>query len=176
MQHGRLQSFVLLILSLANTPVVADTSSHPNMRIAWPQHWDLQLPERQGPALHLRARERLDGMIVQTLDITLIDTRAAQKPITQDSIEQLARSLRDASLSTSIEKNIPLQEFSSHRGYYFVASDAHFVAAKAGAYRQMLEGVMLVRGYLVNFTLLSNDAFSVNTQAMVDALGELKIE
>ena len=98
-----------------------------------------------------------------------------QKPITSESIKDLAGKLRDASLSTSIEKSIPLREFSNHRGYYFVASDAHFIGAKVNSFKQIIEGAMYESECLVNFTLLTNDASSVNAQQIVNALSELQL-
>jgi hypothetical protein len=146
-----------------------------DLTIIWPEHWEYRPPQRQGPAIHLRAREQKGGTTTQTLDITVVDTRAAQKPITSESIKALAGTLRDASLPTSIEKNIPLREFPNHRGYYFVASDAHFIGAKVNSFKQTLEGAMYESECLVNFTLLTNDTSSVDAQQIVNALSELKL-
>jgi hypothetical protein len=140
------------------------------LQITWPAHWEFRTPQRQGPAIHLQAREQKDGLTIQMLDLTLIDTRPAQKPITTESIKDLASKLRDAALSTAVEKSAPLQEFSDHRGYYFVLSEAHFVAAKKNSFRQIIEGVIFDQNYLMNFTLLTNDAASADAKQIVGAL------
>jgi len=145
------------------------------LRGDWPAHWEYRQMQRQGPAIHLQAREQKDGQTLQTLDITAIDTHTAQKPITIASINDLACKLRDAALSTSIEKRIPMQEFSNHRGYFFLASDARFIAAKKNSFKQMIEGVMLHQNYLINFTLLTNDAAGSGAKQIMEALSEMKI-
>jgi hypothetical protein len=164
LRHGALVGLLL--------PAVAWSQ---DLTIVWPEHWEYRSPRRQGPAIHLQAREQNDGVTLETLDVTIIDARSAQKPITSESIKALASKLRDASLSTSIEKSIPLREFPNHRGYYFVASDAHLIGAAVGSFKQMIEGVMYESECLVNFTLLTNDASSVDAQGIVNALSELKL-
>jgi hypothetical protein len=175
MRHGSLRLFLALALFVAPYALSAATAQQ-ILRITWPEHWEYREPQRQGPAIHLQAREQNDGVTLQMLDVTAIDTSSASKPITRDSIKELAGNLRDGSLKTSIEKSIPLREFSSHRGYYFVASDSRFVAAKKNSFKQMIEGVIFDRGALINFTLLTNDASSSNTQLIIGALSKLKVE
>ncbi len=176
MKHGSFRSFVSFALFFFACSALASEPASPLLRIDWPEHWEIREPQRQGPAVHVQARERIDGATMQILDVTIIDTHAAQKPITRDSIKELASELRDAALSTAIEKTIPLRDFANGRGYYFVASDARFVAARANSFRQIIEGVMLDEGYLLNFTLLTNDAEDAATRAMLDALASVSVE
>ncbi|MFL6619559.1 MAG: hypothetical protein ACJ8MH_13215, partial [Povalibacter sp.] len=61
-------------------------------------------------------------------------------------------------------------------GYYFVATDRHSSNALIGNLRQLVEGVMLQSGYLINFTLRTNDADSPETKEMISALAEMRIE
>jgi hypothetical protein len=176
MKQGRFHLFFGLYLALcANIALGWDTTQQA-LQIAWPPHWQYRAPQRQGPAIHLQAREQNDGITQQTLDITVVDTRSAQKTITSESIKDLAGKLRDATLSTSVETSIPLHEFGNHRGYYFVASDAHFIAAKKDSFKQMVEGVVLLDKDLVNFTLLTNEAAADNARSIVAALGDMQID
>jgi hypothetical protein len=175
MKHGSFRLSVSFISLFLACSAIAAESASPRLRIRWPEHWEYREPQRQGPAVHFQARERIDGAITQTLDVTIIDTRAAQKPITRESIKDLATKLRDATLPTAIEKTIPLREFTNGCGYYFVASDAHFVAARANSFKPMIEGVLLDEGYLLNFTLLTNGAARKDALAILTAIGNSEI-
>ena len=175
MKHGCSHLCLLLASTWIASVAFGSDSWQEVLRIAWPPHWEYRPLQRQGPAIHLQAREQSGELTLQRLDVTVVDARSAQKPITSESIKDLAGKLRDASLSTSIEKSIPLREFSNHRGYYFVASDAHFIGAKVNSFKQIIEGAMYESECLVNFTLLTNDASSVNAQQIVNALSELQL-
>jgi hypothetical protein len=167
--------FIALLLAIA-TMFVAISASAQDLTIPWPAHWEYRESQRQGPAVHLQAREQINGETLQGLEITAIDVRAAQKPITRESVQDLASRLRDAASATAIEKKIPLRQFPNDRGYYFIASDRRFVAAKINSFKQMIEGVMLDDRYLINFTLLTNDAENEDARLIVNAIGASKIE
>jgi len=89
-----------------------------------------------------------------------------------EALRQLASGLRDATLKTAQEKEIPLQTFSTVQGYYYRATDKN---PKPGEFTQMIEGVVIDHGYLINFTLLTNDAKGKDAQAMITALDKLSI-
>ena len=76
--------------------------------------------------------------------------------------------LRDVTLKTAKEKEIPLQKFTVAQGYYYTATDKN---PKPGEFTQLVEGVLVNQGYLINFTLLTNDAASPTAKAMIAALG-----
>jgi hypothetical protein len=174
MKHGRFHFALLFAAALWSCCAFASEPAQ-LLRISWPAHWEYREPQRQGPAVHLQAREQLNGQTTQRLEITAIDVHAAQKPITRESIQELASRLRDAALATATEKQIPLRQFANDRGYYFIASDSRFVAAKVNSFKQMIEGAMLDGSYLINFTLLTNDAGDEDARSMVDALGDISV-
>ena len=122
--------------------------------------------------MYQQARLQQADKTVQSLQITAINLQHGPKPATPESVKQLATSLRDELGKTAVEKTIPLQEFKSVKGYYFAATDSK---PKPGEFGQLVEGVILSEGYLINFTLLTHDAASKDTQAMVAALGQLSI-
>lgn len=106
----------------------------------------------------------------------MIDTRMATKPVDAQSIRGLAGKLRDATLRTAADSAISLISLGASQGYYFVATDRdHRNASGDDGYRQRVEGVMLRSGYLINFTLLTNDADSGDTKEMISALAQLRI-
>jgi hypothetical protein len=170
-----LQKLIIALLRAAIV-FVATSASAQDLTIRWPDHWEYREPKQQGPAVYLQAREQVNGETLQRLEITAIDVRAAQKPITRESIKDLASRLRDAASATAIEKKIPLRQFASGRGYYFIATDRNFVGAKVNSFKQMIEGVMFGDGYLVSFTMLTNDAQSEDARLIVSAIGNFTIE
>jgi hypothetical protein len=144
------------------------------LHIAWPEHWELREPVRQGAVLRLQAREQNQGATLQLLDLTAVNTASASTVVDQDSIHELAAKLRDAALKSAVESKIELVPFTPVQGYYFVATDHR--PASPDNDRQMVEGVMLHSGYLINFTSLTNDATSAETRKMIAALAELRID
>lgn len=145
------------------------------LRITWPDGWEVRRPVEQGSVGTLQARDQLDGVARQTLQVTVVNIRSASKPIESSALRDLISRLRDAALRTSVETRIELMQLPDAQGYYFVASDRNY-RGRDGEYRQMLEGVMLKWDCLINFTLLTNDAASAETRTMVRALAESKVE
>ncbi len=110
------------------------------------------------------------------LNITAVNAVSAEKPIDSSSLTDLISRLRDLSLQSSVETTIELVPMAGAQGYYFVATDRNYRAGQEGQYRQMIEGVMLKAGYLINFTLLTNDAGSDAAKVIVAAVTNAKIE
>jgi hypothetical protein len=147
-----------------------------NLEIAWPKRWELRRPDRQDAALRIRAREQDGGATLQALDLIAVDTRSATKRLDANSVGQLAARLRDAILKTAVEASIDLRPIQSDSGFYFVATDSHYREDNARSFRQLVVGVLLRSGYLINFTLLTHDAHSPETKEMISALAEMRIE
>lgn len=146
------------------------------LHIAWPEHWEIRAPVTQGSALRLQARQQKEGATLQLLDITAVNTREASRPVNVGSIRILAERLRDATLPTAVESSIELTPFESASGFYFVATDRNHRVGAVDDYRQLIEGVMLRAGYLINFTLLTNDASAPESREILHVLDELTID
>lgn len=151
-------------------------SAENHLNIQWPEHWEYAPAQTRGSAMHLRARQQESGKIQQTLSVTVVDISASKRPIDAESIEGLTQKLRDAALTTAKEKEIAIQSLSSGSGFYFVATDKRIIDRSRDEFLQMIEGVMLNSGYLVTFTLLTDDAHSAPAKAMLAALDHLIIE
>jgi hypothetical protein len=145
------------------------------LQIPWPAQWEIRQPTRQDFALQLHAREYSGGSTLQLLDLTAVNIRSASKDVDLLSLRELALQLRDYAARSAAEEKIELTPFDVALGYYFIATDRNYRGAD-GEYRQMVEGVMLKSGYLINFTLLTNDANSAESRNMMSALSELQIE
>lgn len=179
--RARTLHFYVAVVACAIGSSVAPHASvaEPNrvhLQIRWPPNWEYRAPVRNGPVVHLQARENANGRSRQRLTITVIDTEAAQKPITKESIRDLAARLRDATLATAREKQIALAPFANADGFYFVATDRRYDPGRSDDYAQLAEGVLLRSGYLITFTLLSHDASSLATRQMITALEMLVIQ
>jgi hypothetical protein len=149
----------------------------PSLHIAWPQHWELRTPERQAAALRLQAREQNLGVTRQILEVIAIDIRHATKAVDLTSVRDLVTQLRNATtLKSSVEKKIEVLPFQTPYGYYFTATDGSQQGASQSGYRQLVEGVLLKSGYLINFTLRTNNADNPETKKMISALAEMRIE
>ncbi len=149
----------------------------PRLHIDFPPQWEYREPVRRDSVLYLHARQQLEGTAAQRLNVSVIDTRAATKPVDSRSILGLVEKLRDVALQTSVESSIDVVPMDASQGYYFVATDRDYQPASGDDdYRQLVEGVLLRSGYLINFTLLTNDADSVDTIEMISALAELRID
>jgi hypothetical protein len=146
------------------------------LHIAWPEYWEIRPPVTQGSALRLQARQLKEGATLQLLDITAVNTREASRPVDVGSIRILAERLRDATLPTAVESSIELTPFGSASGFYFVATDRNYRAGAVDDYRQLIEGVMLRSEYLINFTLLTNDASAAESREILQLLDELTID
>lgn len=155
--------------------LVSGLASGATLSLQWPEHWETREPVQRGAALFLEGREVREGRAAQNLKITAVNVSTAAKPVTPASIKELAEKLRDAAAGTAVEKPVALQPLKQQQGYYFVVTDKNY-SAKPDDYRQMVEGVLLSAGYLINFTLLTNDASSSGTVKLLAALEDLRIE
>jgi len=166
--------FLWVVLSLVTDVVHADeeTKGIKGLYIPWPQSWQVAPPRTDKSVMYQQARQQNTDKTVQSLQITAINLQHGPKPATPESVKQLATSLRNELGKTAVEKTIPLQEFKTVKGYYFAATDSK---PKSGEFTQLVEGVILSEGYLINFSLLTNDASSKDTQAMIAALDQLSI-
>jgi len=163
---------VVLLGCFLSTWVMAEARLH----VAWPEYWETRAPVAQGPALLLQARLQKEGTTLQLLDITAVNTRAASRPVDVTSIRILAERLRDATLPTAVEDTIELMPLNSASGFYFVATDRSFRRGAVDGYRQLVEGVMLRSGYLINFTLLTSDSTAREAKEIMRVLDELTID
>jgi hypothetical protein len=153
----------------------AQAHSEASLRIAWPDGWEIRPPTTQGSTLQLQARHRAGDQTSLLLHVIAVNVEAAARPIDAAAVKGLASQLRDAALRKSTEASIELVAFGKSQGYYFAAthrggrhSDDEF--------RQAVEGVLLRSGYLINFTLHTDDVASADTKALLSALAELRID
>lgn len=161
---------------LAVAAIASGASPGEVLRISWPEHWEMRQPVDQGSVVRLQAREQREGTTRQMLNLTAVSTTSAEKRIDAASLKDLISRLRDLSLQSSVETSIELVPMAGTQGYYFVATDRNYRAGQEGQYRQMIEGVMLKAGYLINFTLLTNDAGSDAAKVIVTAVTNARIE
>ena len=161
---------------LAVAAISSGASAGEVLRISWPDHWEVRPPVDQGSVVRLQAREQREGTTRQMLNLTAVSTTSAEERIDAASLKDLISRLRDLSLQSSVETSIELVPMVGTQGYYFVATDRNYRAGQEGQYRQMIEGVMLKAGYLINFTLLTNDAGSDAAKVMVTAVTNARIE
>ena len=161
---------------LAVAAISSGASAGEVLRISWPEHWEVRPPVDQGSVVRLQAREQREGTTRQMLNLTAVSTTSAEERIDAASLKDLISRLRDLSLQSSVETSIELVPMAGTQGYYFVATDRNYRAGQEGQYRQMIEGVMLKAGYLINFTLLTNDAGSDAAKLMVAAVTNARIE
>ena len=161
---------------LAVAAISSGASAGEVLRISWPEHWEVRPPVDQGSVVRLQARGQREGTTRQMLNLTAVSTTSAEKRIDAASLTDLISRLRDLSLQSSVETSIELVPMAGTQGYYFVATDRNYRAGQEGQYRQMIEGVMLKAGYLINFTLLTNDAGSDAAKLMVAAVTNARIE
>ncbi len=164
---------------LAVAAISSGASAGEVLRISWPDHWEVRPPVDQGSVVRLQAREQREGTTRQMLNLTAVSTTSAEERIDAASLKDLISRLRDLSLQSSVETSIEPVPMAGTQGYYFVATDRNYRAGQEGQYRQyrqMIEGVMLKAGYLINFTLLTNDAGSDAAKLMVAAVTNARIE
>jgi len=150
-------------------------SAHANplkLYVPYPTGWELREPLLRDNMLAYEARQQVNGKTVQHLQITAISPPQGKPAPNPETLKQLASGLRDVTLKTAKEKEIPLQKFTVAQGYYYTATDKN---PKPGEFTQLIEGVLVNQGYLINFTLLTNDAASPNAKAMIAALDQLSI-
>jgi hypothetical protein len=157
-------------------PAKADQAETRTLQIAWPPGWELRSPVRRDAALRLEARMTSHGSTEQLLEIIAVDIRSAATPPDMDSIYGLAGGLRDAALKSASEAKTDILRLASGHGYYFVSTDRDHEHLRGNDFRQTIEGVMLVSGYLIDFNLRTDDVGSVNTEKMMAALSALAVE
>jgi hypothetical protein len=165
----------LVVLLLIAFAVVAPTCAQAQATAAaqgiyvdWPDGWEMQPLSRQGKALHLLARQRINGEVKQQLQIAAVAANASPHPVTPETLRATIEKLRDAVAPTAAETNIPLQPFHRLQGFYFSTTDKR-PSGQPGDFPQMIEGVFLSSGYLVNVTLLTHDASDANASAILKA-------
>lgn len=181
--------FATLILSTAQASAApADSATEHRLHIAWPAGWTVADPVYRDRVVYLHAERASAVGAARSLQVTALSTVGGNKVIGMSDLHGLAEQLRDAALRTAVEKQAALQTLGSQTlgpktmdpqtlnsvsCYYFVVTDA---APGPGAARQLIEAVCLQSGYLINATLLTDDAGSVDTVAMLRALGDLRVE
>jgi len=162
--------FLVVQLSVIAVATSAATTAS-SLYIPWPAGWKVGATQGQKGVTFLAARFAGEGE--QDLKVTAISVKEAKTPVTEASIHDLAEKLRDAAAKTAVDENISLKKFSASKGYYFSATDKN---PRPGDFTQLVEGVILNQGYLINFTLLTNDAAGKDATQMVDALDKLSIK
>ena len=171
--HRWMRFALIVVLAVVST---SHARAEGTLKVAWPDNWEVRPPVDQGSVVRLQAREQREGTTRQMLNLTAVNTASADKRIDSSSLTDLISRLRDLSLQSSVETSIELVPMAGTQGYYFVATDRNYRAGQEGQYRQMIEGVMLKAGYLINFTLLTNDAGSDAAKLMVAAVTNARIE
>ena len=170
----------LIVLLMASTCGLLDlalaAAVEHRLHIDFPPRWEYREPVQRDSVLYVHARLQREGATVQLLNVSVIDTRAATRSVDTQSILGLAEKLRDLALRTAVESDISVVPLASSQGYYFVATDRNHQSASRDDYRQLVEGIMLRSGYLINFTLLTNDAGSTDAAEMISALTRLRID
>lgn len=161
------------ILLLIGTAIASDAT--PRLHLEWPESWEYRPAVERGSVVYLQARQRRDDHTVQHLRISIINTRLAQKAITPASVKDLVMQLRDATEHTPGEEQAPLRKLPNRDGYYFIAANTGGVMS-SDSFKQYAEGAILHSGYLINFTLRTNDAGSAETGEMLNALDRVRIE
>lgn len=164
------------LINLGLLALVTHTSasaSQPVLHIEWPDGWEHREPQAKGSIVHLQARQRSGEQTLQQLSLIVVDARPAQAPISPSSIRELVDRLRDAALATTNEKSIPVHSMASGRGYYFVASPKR--SSVQADFLQQVEGVLLLKNYVIIFTLTTNDATDRDAVQMMAALDRLSI-
>lgn len=143
------------------------------LRIQWPEHWEYRPAVERNSVRYLEARQRRKGATMQRLSIAVIDTRASSTPIALPAIRALVEKLRDGA-SKGAAESIDVVPLKISQGYYFVGSAGHTM--ERGGYHQLVEGVLLRSGYLINFSLLTDDAQSDAARQVLSALDHLVID
>lgn len=169
----RSRTIAVLLGCLLSTLSVAEEW---RLHIAWPESWEMRAPETRGSALRLQARQRKQEKTTQLLDLTAVNVSAGSGSVDTASVRILVERLRDATLPTAVERNIELIPLESSRGFYFVATDQRYRSGARNAYRQLVEGVMLQSGYLISFTLLTNDARGLDATEILRVLDGLTVD
>ena len=162
---------VLILFSIIASQVAQASHDEGRLFIDWPSGWEYREPTRDDGVLLLQARQRTTAS--QSLTISIIDTSRASKEVGPDEAHDLVRRLRDSVQQTAVEPTIEIRKFGND-GYSFVATDRNHWRGQGG-FRQLVEGVSLRSGYLINFTLLTNEAMSVATQQILTALERAQI-
>ena len=170
-------SMVLLLSGLfgAMTSAAAASAAAQGIYVIWPQGWQMQPLSRQGSALSVHARQMSASGVSQWLQITAVPVDASPHPVTPATLRQTVEKLRDSVAPTAAEGHIELQPFHRLQGFYFTMTDKH-PTGQPNDYPQMIEGVFLSSGYLVNLTLLTRNASSAEATAMVNAFETIVIK
>jgi len=165
--------FVLSFLAASMAFAASDPATGPGLYIPWPTGWQVGPYRIDKSVMYQSSKMQRNNETVQTLQVTAINVQHGPKPIGSDDLKQLADQLRDQTLTGAVEKSISVNPFKIAEGYYFAATDKH---PKGGEFTQLIEGVILNHGYLINFTLLTNDAAGKDATQMIDALDRLLIK
>jgi hypothetical protein len=163
------------ICALLATVAWPTTKSALMLHMSWPSGWEYRPTEQIGDVIYLEARQRVGAKVVQRLNMTLMGAQPTNRMQLAAGIADLAQRLRDMALGKSVEREIPLRPFAKQKGYYFVATGVAHVATDDGRFKQTVEGVILASDYVLNVKLLTNDASSKHTSAILKALDELRV-
>jgi len=164
-------TLALFISSMAFA--TSEPASGPGLYIPWPAGWEVGPYRIEKSVMYQSSRLQRKDETVQTLQVTAINVQHGPRPIAPADLQQLADQLRNQVQTGAVEKSITVNPFKTTQGYYFAATDKH---PKSGEFTQMVEGVILNQGYLINFTLLTNDAAGKDATQIIDALDKLSIK
>jgi hypothetical protein len=169
--------FMLLFGGLfgATTLRAAASPAGQGIYVIWPEGWQMQPLSQKGSALSVHARQIGASGVIQLLQITAVPADASPHPVTPATLRQTVEKLRDSVAPTAAETRIELQPFHRLQGFYFTMTDKH-PTGQPNDYPQMIEGVFLSSGYLINVTLLTRNAKSTESVAMVDALETIVVK
>lgn len=163
-------------LALCAGDAAAASKSQPRLHIGFPADWEYREPWTRESVLYFHARQQRAGATPQALRLSVIDASAAAGQVDSASLLDLVRRLRGAALPASRQERIDVVPLLASNGYYFVATGLNGDVARAYGHKQLVEGAMLVSGYLITFTLLTDDAASADTTQMISALARLRVD
>jgi hypothetical protein len=142
---------------------------HGTFQLQVPVGWADQMqqpPRRLPPTIKFRQKE---GAAFEVLLTPLWAMNGNALPSVQN-VRQIVSQSAEGAKTQSVEKTISVVEVkgSSGMGFFFSATDR---APKAGEYKFLTQGIILVGELMVTFTVLTNDN---QTDIVADALAMLK--
>ena len=171
-------NLVLLLLLIATTSYSQPTSTAARwfklpeqgyFGIPVPSDWEdqvKQLSNRQPPAIIFGPGS---GRPFQVLITPIRQKAKDQEPQMLAQIRATVERAAERVKAQSVEKELPIRAFQgrSGSGYYFSSTDR---APKAGEYKFLTQGILLIGELTVTFTILTNEGQEQVVQQALDGL------